>query len=111
MSRRPRIPDDVDLDTEVSSPMDPEDPPSGLMTMQEAEALPDSRAAIRSGKLAGRSMGSAIWILAAPVLLQQTAHAGVGRWWTRSSPAGSRPRSWSRASTPSASGRTSPGSS
>ena len=33
---------------------------------------------IRSGKLAGRTMWSAIWILAAPVLLQQTMQACVG---------------------------------
>ena len=34
--------------------------------------------AIRSGKLAGRSMWSAIWILALPVLLQQTMAAFIG---------------------------------
>ncbi|NNF41486.1 MAG: MATE family efflux transporter [Phycisphaerales bacterium] len=33
---------------------------------------------IRSGKLAGKSMWAAIWILAAPVLLQQMMAAGVG---------------------------------
>ena len=33
---------------------------------------------IRSGKLAGRSMRSAIWILALPVLIQQTMAACVG---------------------------------
>jgi putative MATE family efflux protein len=33
---------------------------------------------IRSGRLAGKSMAAAIWILAAPVLVQQTLHAFVG---------------------------------
>ena len=33
---------------------------------------------IRSGKLAGRSMRSAIWIVAMPVLIQQTASAFIG---------------------------------
>ena len=33
---------------------------------------------IRSGKLAGRSMRSAIWILALPILIQQTMAACVG---------------------------------
>ncbi len=33
---------------------------------------------IRSGKLAGKTMWAAIWILAAPVLLQQTMQACVG---------------------------------
>ena len=33
---------------------------------------------IRRGKLAGKTMWSAIWILALPVLLQQTMNAGVG---------------------------------
>ncbi len=33
---------------------------------------------IRSGKLAGRSMWSAIWIVAVPVLLQQTMAATIG---------------------------------
>jgi Na+-driven multidrug efflux pump len=34
--------------------------------------------AIRSGKLAGRSLGGAIWILAFPVLVQQLMQACVG---------------------------------
>ncbi|MHC4653309.1 MAG: hypothetical protein ACYTES_20930, partial [Planctomycetota bacterium] len=33
---------------------------------------------IRSGKLAGRSMWSAIWVLSLPVLLQQTMAAFIG---------------------------------
>lgn len=37
-----------------------------------------SKGEIRAGKLAGRSLGSAIWILAAPILVQQLMQAGVG---------------------------------
>ncbi len=38
----------------------------------------DASGAIRSGKLAGRSMWSSIWVLALPILLQQTMAAAVG---------------------------------
>lgn len=46
--------------------------------VEEEEALADARGTIRAGKLAGRSMSSAILILAAPVFLQQLLAAFVG---------------------------------
>ena len=54
----------------------PDDPPDAVLAVEEAEASRDGE--IRSGKLAGRSMGSAIWLLALPVLLQQLMTAAVG---------------------------------
>ena len=54
------------------------DPPDALVTIEEASAAEDARGAIRSGKLAGKSMSAAIWILALPVLFQQTMAAMVG---------------------------------
>jgi len=48
------------------------------MVLAEEEALAEAEGTIRSGKLAGKSMGAAIWILAAPILLQQTLQACVG---------------------------------
>jgi putative MATE family efflux protein len=53
-------------------PLDP------LMVLEEQEASPDAGGQIRSGRLAGKSMGAAIAILAVPVLLQQTLTAVVG---------------------------------
>lgn len=44
--------------------------------MSAAEAEPDGR--IRSGRLAGKSLSQAIWILATPVLIQQIFGAMVG---------------------------------
>lgn len=47
--------------------------------VEEAElAIQDAEGTIRSGKLAGKSMWAAIWILALPVLFQQVMAAGVG---------------------------------
>ena len=63
---------------ESSSALGPDDPPVGVIALEEAEAAVDAEGAIRSGKLAGKSMWSAIWILALPVLLQQTMAACVG---------------------------------
>lgn len=48
------------------------------MSIGEAEAEMDTRGVIRSGNLAGRTMWAAIWILAMPVLIQQTMAAVVG---------------------------------
>ncbi len=48
-----------------------------ILTMQEEEADSIEEGVIRSGRLAGRSMWSAIGILAIPVLLQQTLSALV----------------------------------
>ena len=56
----------------------PDDPPLSDIAMDEAEAEIDSRGVIRSGNLAGRTLWAAIWILALPVLVQQTMAATVG---------------------------------
>jgi Na+-driven multidrug efflux pump len=58
--------------------VNPEDPPVGAIALGEAEAELDAEGVIRSGKLAGKSMWSAIWILAIPVLIQQTMAAMLG---------------------------------
>lgn len=60
------------------SALSPDDPPSAMIVMEEAEAGIDAEGVIRSGKLAGRTMWSAIWILALPVLFQQTMAAMLG---------------------------------
>jgi putative MATE family efflux protein len=44
----------------------------------EASRTPDDDGVIRAGKLAGKSMWAAIWIVALPVLLQQLMQACVG---------------------------------
>ncbi len=56
----------------------PDDPPLSQMAVGEAGAEVDSRGVIQSGNLAGRTMWAAIWILALPVLIQQTMAATVG---------------------------------
>ena len=58
--------------------LSPDDPMNPILTMQEEEADGIEEGVIRSGRLAGRSMWSAIGILAIPVLLQQTLTALVG---------------------------------
>ncbi len=50
--------------------------PSGAL--EQAESLDAEKGLIRSGKLAGLSMWSAIWTLAIPVMIQQTLQALVG---------------------------------
>jgi len=52
--------------------------PAAEMVLEETEALSDARGAIRSGKLAGKSLRAAIWILAFPVFMQQLAAACLG---------------------------------
>ena len=53
---------------------------SGLIPGSEPDrsSIPEGDGQIRSGKLAGRTMWSAILVLALPVLVQQTAQAFVG---------------------------------
>lgn len=58
--------------------VDPDAPPILEVVEESVEATTDGRGAIRSGKLAGKSMSAAIWILALPVLLQQVLAAAVG---------------------------------
>ncbi|MCZ6734760.1 MAG: MATE family efflux transporter [Planctomycetota bacterium] len=77
MSARPPNTDD-ESHIETSSAVEPDDPPVGAIAVGETEALISSEGEIRSGKLAGKSMWAAIWILALPVLLQQTMAACVG---------------------------------
>ena len=62
----------------IESALSPDDPQSASTVAFEQEAIPDERDAIKAGKLARKSMSQAIWILALPVLLQQTMAAGVG---------------------------------
>ena len=62
----------------VESAASPEDPMSVTSAAIEQEAIPDDEGAIKAGRLAGKTMSQAIWILALPVLLQQTMAAGVG---------------------------------
>jgi len=62
----------------VESAASPDDPPSPMSAGLEQEAIPDDEGLIKAGRLAGKSMSQAIWILALPVLLQQTMAAGVG---------------------------------
>ncbi|MFZ4643288.1 MAG: MATE family efflux transporter [Phycisphaerales bacterium] len=54
----------------------PDDPPDAVMALEGAEVALDG--SIRSGKLAGRTMWSAIRFLAIPILLQQLVAACVG---------------------------------
>ncbi len=62
----------------AESAASPEDPMSVTSAALEQEAIPDDEGAIKAGRLAGKSMSQAIWILSMPVLLQQTMAAGVG---------------------------------
>jgi putative MATE family efflux protein len=62
----------------VESAVSPDDPMSPLVAAIEQDAIPDDEGVIRAGRLAGKSMSQAIWILAIPVLMQQTMAAGVG---------------------------------
>jgi hypothetical protein len=56
----------------VESASSPDDPMSAAAVALEQEAIPDERGVIKAGRLAGKSMSQAIWILALPVLLQQS---------------------------------------
>ncbi len=71
-----------DIDDRVRGAVDagvsPDDPNAPLLGMQAEEAPAVEEGVIRSGRLAGRSMWSAIGILAIPVLAQQTLTAFVG---------------------------------
>ncbi|MFM7260899.1 MAG: hypothetical protein ACKO3W_09890, partial [bacterium] len=62
----------------VESAASPDDPVGVTSAAIEQEAIPDDEGVIKAGRLAGKSMSQAIWILAWPVLLQQTMAAGVG---------------------------------
>lgn len=56
----------------------PSDPPDALLVGAEEGALEEARGTIRAGRLAGKGMWPAIWILALPVLFQQFMAALVG---------------------------------
>jgi putative MATE family efflux protein len=62
----------------AATAIEPDSPPVAGVVVEEVDALATSEGAIRSGKLAGKTMWQAIWILALPVLLQQTLQACVG---------------------------------
>ncbi|MCE9618715.1 MAG: MATE family efflux transporter [Planctomycetes bacterium] len=68
---------DADRDVPMTS-IGPDDPADTLMAVAEIDADSFESGEIRSGRLAGKSMWSAIWILALPVLLQQLMAACVG---------------------------------
>jgi putative MATE family efflux protein len=77
-TQRDPVPGPAPAAIEATTTVDPEDLPSPTIAVSETEAESDSLGAIRSGKLAGMSMGRAIWVLAIPVLIQQTMQACVG---------------------------------
>ncbi|MCP3906142.1 MAG: MATE family efflux transporter [Planctomycetes bacterium] len=54
------------------------EPDVPIGAVAETEALAEASGTIQSGKLAGKSMWAAIWILALPVFVQQTMAAFVG---------------------------------
>jgi len=58
--------------------VDPDAPPIAQLMTEDTEGAVDGERMIKSGKLAGKSMWSAIWILAIPVLFQQLMAACVG---------------------------------
>ena len=74
------LPEDRDakFTQSASSPDDPMSAFSPIAVGIEQEAAATEENAIKAGRLAGKSMTQAIWILALPVLLQQTMAAGVG---------------------------------
>lgn len=57
---------------------DCDDLPASDLPVAEAEAVADTVGRIASGRLAGKSLPNAIWILATPVLLQNLMAAVVG---------------------------------
>lgn len=67
-----------DPDTSRCCAIEPDSPLGDNFPVEEADAPQQAEGVIRSGKLAGRTMWSAIWILSWPVLLQQTATAFLG---------------------------------
>jgi putative MATE family efflux protein len=66
------------VDAARSGAVDPDVPPIESLVAADAEAPLRDEGAIRSGKLAGKSLWSAIFILAMPVLFQQFMAACVG---------------------------------
>ena len=63
---------------DATTVIEPDSPPIEQIVIDDAEAALDTEGVIRSGKLAGKSMWAAIWILALPVLIQQFMAACVG---------------------------------
>ena len=87
MVREPSVkddnePSDQEEDLEIgpisSSAASPDDPRSAMGGVLEQEALIEAEGRIKSGKLAGRTMLSAIMVVAIPVLFQQSMAATVG---------------------------------
>ena len=73
------VPDDRSDATPLThSAVGPDDPVEPLMTATESDAAQVEEGVIQSGRLAGKSLRAAIWILAVPVLLQQLMIACVG---------------------------------
>lgn len=78
MSERPDQFDDHDASTIRGCTSDSDVLPLAEQVIESTEAEIDSAGEIRSGKLAGKGMWTAIFILAWPILLQQTMQACVG---------------------------------
>ncbi len=62
----------------AAASLSPDDPQVATLATEIVDAEIEEKGRIKSGKLAGKSMQQAIWILAIPILLQQTMAAGVG---------------------------------
>ena len=67
-----------DFGPALSSAASPDDPRSAMGGVLEQEALIEAEGRIKGGKLAGRTMLSAIMVVAIPVLFQQSMAATVG---------------------------------
>lgn len=63
---------------QTGTALEPDTPPEPGVVVEDVSALLERQGAIRSGKLAGKTMWAAIWILALPVLFQQLMQACVG---------------------------------
>jgi putative MATE family efflux protein len=81
ISKRPPLPAAAESSaskTLLKTSLDPEDPPQAEIALNEVDAIIGAEQSIRAGKLAGKSMWSAIWILSLPILVQQSLTACVG---------------------------------
>ena len=74
----PSNPGERDFSAESSTAASPDDPRSAMGGVLEQEALIEAEGRIKSGKLAGRTLLSAILVVAIPVLFQQSMAATVG---------------------------------
>jgi len=78
LSQEPAQPNRDPQASDPATAIEPDTPHSPGMIVEDVQAAIDSEGAIKSGKLAGKGMWAAIWILALPVLFQQFMQACVG---------------------------------